>query len=140
MYIVVMIIQYFPLMYGFYKQNIMLSVSMQIATCNVAVYTKYNYNEYCKSWYKVIHNIAICIIIRILQKLKSKNTNVYCLYVNCRSLKRFSADSSGAPKVMASLLQACLSSSNHPNKNPSLLDNTLTICPNCGLDLGLGFL
>ena len=47
---------------------------------------------------------------------------------------------SGAPKVMASLLQICLSSSDHPNKYSLLPASMLTICPNCGLDLGSGFL
>ena len=47
---------------------------------------------------------------------------------------------SGAPKVMASLSEIFLSSSDHPNKYPLLPARMFTICPNCGLDLGSGFL
>ena len=44
------------------------------------------------------------------------------------------------PASWASSPPICLSSSDQPNKYPVLPASNFVICPNCGLDLGSGFL
>ena len=64
-----------------------------------------------------------------------------CIYHVCwlQVIIRSFTDSSGVPNVTDSLLQACLSSSDHPNKYSLLPANIHTSYLNCGLDLGSEF-
>ena len=74
-------------------------------------------------------------------KILSQLVNSQFVYtVIARHGKGFFADANGAPSFMASSPPICLSSSDQPNKYPVLPASNFVICPNCGLDLGSGFL